>query len=138
MSYDPNEIIVFVAQLLRSSSDRKNLLTEMEKFLISSIVQGITYRQASIKYQYTESSFQNAASHLFKEISDIIGIPVNRRNFTEIIGKEYSQAKVLAEAGDILFEQIQASFWILSNRAKLISISYHANRILNITQYLSR
>jgi hypothetical protein len=92
MSYDPNEIIVFVTQLLRSSSGRKNLLTEMEKLVISSTIQGITYRQASIKYQYTESSFQNAASHLFREISDIIGIRVNRRNFTEIIGKEYLQS----------------------------------------------
>jgi hypothetical protein len=131
-----NEIVLFVKQLLRNNAGRNANLTELEMLVISIVIKKVTYRQASIQYQYTESSFQNAASHLFKELSLVLGTPVNRRNFAEVLEKEWLLTQEVENSSSIVFDRLQSSFWIRSEKAKLVSISYHANHLLDITSYL--
>jgi hypothetical protein len=136
MLTDPHEITVFVERLLKNVPLRKGGLTGVEKLVIGSILENTTYRQASIRYKYTESSFQNAASRLFKELSEVVGSPVNRRTFVGLIEKEWLAAKELASSGEIVFHRIQASLWIRAEKAQLVSIGYSANQVLDITNYL--
>jgi hypothetical protein len=131
-----NEIALFVKQLLKNNSRGNATLTELEKLVIGVIIKRITYRQASIQYQYTESSFQNAASHLFKELSLVLGTPVNRRNFVEVLEKEWLLRQEVESSSSIVFDRLQSSFWIRSEKAKLVSISYHADHLLDIVSYL--
>jgi hypothetical protein len=88
MSNDINQITAFANIFLQQSSLRKTGLTEAEKLVIDVISQGTTYKKAGIKYKYTESSLQNAASGLFKELSKVVGVTVNRRNFIDLLEKE--------------------------------------------------
>lgn len=131
-----NEIALFIKQLLKNNSRGSAALTELEMIVIGVIIKNITYRQASIQYQYTESSFQNAASHLFKELSLVLGTPVNRRNFVEVLEKEWLLIQEVESSSSVVFDRLQSSFWIRSEKAKLVSISYHANHLLDITSYL--
>jgi hypothetical protein len=131
-----NDIVLFVKQLLKNNARQSANLTELEMLVISIVVKKVTYRQASIQHQYTESSFQNAASHLFKELSLALGTPVNRRNFVEVLEKEWLLIQEVENSSSIVFDRLQASFWIRSEKAKLVSISYRANHTLDITSYL--
>jgi hypothetical protein len=131
-----SEIALFIKQLLKNDSRGKNSLTELEVLVIDVITKKSTYRQASIEYQYTESSFQNAASHLFHELSQVLGVPIRRRNFVEQLAKKWLAMKEAEDAATIVFDRLQASLWIRLEQAKLASISYHANNLLDITSYL--
>jgi hypothetical protein len=136
MTTNSTEIESFIKRLLRHSAIRKSGLTEVEQLVVASIVQETTYRQASIEYKYTESSFQNAASRLFKDLSLILGTPINRRNFLDLIKKEQFNGSKAGSEGEIAFDRLQANIWIRSNRAKLVSMSYKAQQILDLTEYL--
>ncbi len=130
--------IEYTVQCLLKDSNRQGGLTEVEKLVIGSIIQGMTYGQASAQYKYTESSLQNAASKLFKDLSRIIGVPINRRNFREIIQKE---REVIPNTNNInndqtVFDRIQANFWVRGNRAQIISVGYSARQVLEMTGYL--
>jgi hypothetical protein len=131
-----NEISLFVKQILKNSARGSATLTELETLVISTVIKKVTYRQASIQYQYTESSFQNAASHLFKELSLALGIRISRKNFAEVLEKEWLLAAEVQNASTTVFDRLQASLWIRAEKAKLVSISYHANHPLDITNYL--
>ncbi len=131
-----NEIVLLVKQLLENNSRGSANLTELEILVINVVMKKVTYRQASIQYQYTESSFQNAASRLFKELSLALGTRISRQNFAEILEKEWLLAAQTAGASATVFDQLQASLWIRSEKAKLVSINYQANHLLDITSYL--
>jgi hypothetical protein len=131
-----NEISLFVKQILKNSARGSATLTELEMLVISTVMKKVTYRQASIQYQYTESSFQNAASHLFKELSLALGTRISRKNFAEVLEKEWLLAAEAQSASTTVFDRLQASLWIRAEKAKLVSISYHANHPLDITNYL--
>jgi hypothetical protein len=131
-----NEISQFVKQILQNSVRGSATLTELEALVISTVMKKATYRQASIQYQYTESSFQNAASHLFKELSLALGTRISRQNFAEVLEKEWLLAAEVQNSSAIAFDRLQASLWIRAEKAKLVSISYHANHQLDITKYL--
>jgi hypothetical protein len=131
-----NEISLFVKQILKSGARGSATLTELEMLVISTVMKKVTYRQASIQYQYTESSFQNAASHLFKELSLALGTRISRKNFAEVLEKEWLLAAEAQSASATVFDRLQASLWIRAEKAKLVSISYHANHPLDITNYL--
>jgi hypothetical protein len=136
MSTDTYDREDFLEQLLKSNSIRKGGLTTVERLVIASIAQKMTYQQASIKYQYTESSFQNAASRLFKDLSSIVGTSVSRQNVLSLIDKEQHLALNKANAGKLVFDRINADFWVRAERAQMISISYRANQIIDLTEYL--
>ncbi len=138
MPTDSNEIVLFVKQLLKNNGWGGANLTELEMLVINIVMKKVTYRQASIQYQYTESSFQNAASHLFKKLSLVLGTPVSRQNFAEVLEKEWLLAAEIQSSSAIVFDRLQTSLWIRSEKAKLVSISYHANHLLDITSYLIR
>jgi hypothetical protein len=131
MASDPKQIEYVVQQLLRSGG-RVAGLTELEKLVIVSIVQKITYRQAGTEYKYTESSFQNAASKLFKDLSSIVRILINRRNFLEVMEEQRSKTS----EPEVVFDCIQANLWVSSEKARLVSISYQAPQVLDLTEYL--
>jgi hypothetical protein len=136
MPTNSNEISLFVKQILKNSVRGSATLTELEMLVISTVIKKVTYRQASIQYQYTESSFQNAASHLFKELSLALGTRISRQNFAEVLEKECLLAAEVQSASATVFDRLQASLWIRAEKAKLVSISYHANNLLDITNYL--
>ncbi len=136
MSNDANQVVAFAKKFFQNNSSRKSGLTEAEKLVVDVIAQSMTYRQASIKYQYTESSLQNAASGLFKELSKVVGVQVNRRNFVELLEKEQLALQAESITGEIVFDRLQASLWIRSKSALLASISYGANQELDLTSYL--
>jgi hypothetical protein len=136
MPNSSNEISLFVKQLLKNNPRGSDALTELEMLVISIVMKKVTYRQASIQYQYTESSFQNAASHLFKELSLALGTRISRQNFAEVLEREWLLAGEVQRSSAIVFDRLQASLWIRAEKAKLVSISYHANNLLDITNYL--
>lgn len=133
-----NEIVLFIKQLLKNNGRGDANLTELETLVINVVMKKVTYRQASIQYQYTESSFQNAASHLFKELSLALETRISRRNFAEVLEKEWLLAAETQSSSPTVFDQLRASLWIRGEKAKLVSISYHANNLLDITNYLIR
>jgi hypothetical protein len=136
MSTDTYDREDFLEQLLQGHAIRKGGLTAVEKLVIASISQKMTYQQASIKYQYTESSFQNAASRLFKDLSLIVGTSVNRQNILNLIDREQHAALKAADTCKLVIDRISADFWVRAERAQMISISYRANQILDLTEYL--
>jgi hypothetical protein len=137
MSICSDEIALLVRDLLKNGSRGKYSLTELEVLVIDVIAKNNTYRQASTEHQYTESSFQNAASRLFSELSLVLGVPVNRRNFLDSLKKEQIEVQEVAtSSAAIIFDRLEANLWIRSEKAKLISISYHANVFLDLTSYL--
>jgi hypothetical protein len=136
MSNDFAPIVNFSKNFLQRNSPRKSGLTEAEKLVIDVILQNMTYRQASIAHKYTESSLQNAASGLFKVLSKVVGVPVNRQNFLELLEKEWLESKAESVDSEIVFDRLQASLWIRQNRAALVSISYGANQEWDLTSYL--
>jgi hypothetical protein len=136
MSTDTYDREDFLEKLLKGNSIRKGGLTAVERLVIISIAQKMTYQQAGIKYQYTESSFQNAASRLFKDLSSIVGTPVNRQNILSLIDKERHIALNRENAGKLVFDRINADFWVRAERAQLISVSYRANQVIDLTEYL--
>jgi hypothetical protein len=133
MSTVSNEISLFVKQLLKNNARGSATLTELETLVISTVMKKVTYRQASIQYQYTESSFQNAASHLFKELSLALGTKISRQNFAEVLEQRLLAEEVHSAS---VFDRLQASLWIRAEKAKLVSISYNANNLIDITNYL--
>jgi hypothetical protein len=133
-----NEMVLFIKQLLKNTSRGNANLTELETLVINVVMKKVTYRQASIQYQYTESSFQNAASHLFKELSLALETRISRRNFAEVLEKEWLLAAETQSSSYTVFDRLQASLWIRGEKAKLVSISYCANNLLDITNYLIR
>jgi hypothetical protein len=135
MSSELDRIENLVQSSLKNSSRRRGL-TEVEKLVVRSIVQRITYQQASAQYLYTESSFQNAASRLFKDLSSIMGKSVNRRNFVDVIEKKQLEEPIENHVEKIKFDRIQANFWLQANKAKMVAISYSAPQFLDITEYL--
>jgi hypothetical protein len=136
MSNDINQAISFANTFLQQSSSRKTGLTEAEKLVINIISQGTTYKKAGIQYQYTESSLQNVASGLFKELSKVVGVTVNRRNFIELLEKERLAWQQAHATGEFVFDRLQATLWTQQDRASLVSISYNANQELDLTSYL--
>jgi hypothetical protein len=136
MPTDTHDIEQFLNKLLQNNSIRKGGISRVEKLVVESISAKMTYQQASIKHQYTESSFQNAASRLFKDLSLVVGIPVNRQNILNLIEKEKHTAHQKNNTEDTFIERINASFWVKSERAQFISISYQAARSLDLTEYL--
>jgi hypothetical protein len=137
MAPDPKPIEYFVRRLLQDGL-RKAGLTELEKLIIASIVQNITYAQASAEYKYTESSLQNAAARLFKDLTQVLGLGVNRRNFLEVIEQARSDAldTEIFESEKMVLNRIQAHIWVRSEKAQLVSISYQAPQVLDLTEYL--
>jgi hypothetical protein len=118
------------------SPQRKGGLKKLERLAIASIIQRTTYAEASLKHGYTESSFQNAASRLFKDLSPILGITVNRKNFEQVVEEAWETMQEAKRHEEIVFDRLQVQVWIGAERANLISLSYDANRILDITDYL--
>jgi hypothetical protein len=135
MPTDTHEIAEFLSRLLQENSIRKGDITALEKLVTVIISQKMTYQQASVKYQYTESSFQNAASRLFKDLSLIVKTPVNRKNIFDLIEREKELALKTVNS-KIVLEHISADFWVRSERAQLVSISYRANKSIDLTDYL--
>jgi hypothetical protein len=136
MSVNQNEIITIVHSLLQGSEVKKRALTELEKLVVQNIASGTTYRRASIEHQYTESSFQNAASRLFKDLSPIVGIRINRRNFMELVTKEWFDRQPLVDESITTFDPVYANLWIWHDRAHLVSISHTKEQMLNITEHI--
>ncbi len=136
MSSDIKQLISFANTFLQKSPSRKAGLTDAEKLVIDIILQGTTYKRAGIEYQYTESSLQNIASGLFKELSKLIGVAVNRRNLIELLEKERLAWQQANSNGKSAFDRLQASLWIQQDWAKLISVSYNASQKLDLTSYL--
>jgi hypothetical protein len=136
MPTDIYEIESFLVKLMQASQVRTGGMTELEKLVITTISQKLTYQQASIKYQYTESSFQNAASHLFRDLSAIWGTTVNRRNVLGLIEQARVAALQTTNSGKFVFDRIQANFWVKLDRAQLVSVSYQASQQLDLTEYL--
>jgi hypothetical protein len=138
MSTDTYQIVAMTERLLQNGSLRRRGLTDLEKLTIDSIIQNTSYRQASLQHQYTESSFQNAASRIFKELSETIGVQtrVNRRNFVELLEQEYERIQATEDDREIVFDRLLASLWIGDGRAQMASISYQANRNLDLNNYL--
>jgi hypothetical protein len=138
MSTDTYQIVAMTERLLQNGSARRRSLTDLEKLTIDSIIQNTSYRQASLQHQYTESSFQNAASRIFRELSETIGVQirVNRRNFVELLEQEYERIQATEDDREIVFDRLLASLWIGDGRAQMASISYQANRNLDLNNYL--
>jgi hypothetical protein len=138
MSTDTYQIVAMTERLLQTGSLRRRGLTDLEKLTIDSIIQNTSYRQASLQHQYTESSFQNAASRIFRELSETIGVQtrINRRNFVELLEQEYERIQATEDDREIVFDRLLASLWIGDGRAQMASISYQANRNLDLNNYL--
>jgi hypothetical protein len=138
MSTDTYQIVAMTERLLQNGSARRRSLTDLEKLTIDSIIQNTSYRQASLQHQYTESSFQNAASRIFRELSETIGVQtrVNRRNFVELLEQEYDRIQATEDDREIVFDRLLASLWIGDGRAYMASINYQANRNLDLNNYL--
>jgi hypothetical protein len=138
MSTDTYQVVAMTERLLQNGSLRRRGLTDLEKLTINSIIQNTSYRQASLQHQYTESSFQNAASRIFKELSETIGVQtrINRRNFVELLEQEYERIQATEDDREIVFDRLLASLWIGDGRAQMASISYQANRNLDLNNYL--
>jgi hypothetical protein len=136
MSTVLSQLTDIVEHLIQDSPRRKGGLKKLERLAIASIIQKTTYSEASLKHGYTESSFQNAASLLFKELSPILGITVNRKNFEQVVEEAWDTLQEAKCHEEIVFDRLQVQVWICAERAKLISLSYDANRILDITDYL--
>jgi hypothetical protein len=138
MSTDTYQIVAMTERLLQNGSLRRRGLTDLEKLTIDSIIQNTSYRQASLQHQYTESSFQNAASRIFRELSETIGVQtrVNRRNFVELLEQEYERIQATEDDREIVFDRLLASLWIGDGRAQMASINYQANRNLDLNNYL--
>jgi hypothetical protein len=136
MLTDIREIESLLVKVLQDSRVRTGGMTELEKLVIASINQKLTYQQASVKYQYTESSFQNAASHLFKDLSIVWGTTVNRKNVLDLSEKAREAIIQNTNDGKFVFDRIQANFWVKLDRAQLVSVSYQASQALDLTEYL--
>jgi hypothetical protein len=136
MSTVLSQLTDIVEHLIQGSPRRKGGLKRLERLAIASIIQKTTYSEASVKHGYTESSFQNAASLLFKDLSPILGITVNRKNFEQVVEEAWETMQEAKRHEEIVFDRLQVQMWICAERAKLISLSYDANRILDITDYL--
>jgi hypothetical protein len=136
MSTVLSQLTDIVEHLIQDSPRRKGGLKRLERLAIASIIQKTTYSEASLKHGYTESSFQNAASLLFKDLSPILGITVNRKNFEQVVEEAWETMQEAKRHEEIVFDRLQVQVWICQERAKLISLSYDANRILDITDYL--
>jgi hypothetical protein len=136
MSIDHDAIENTIQQLLQNNGEHKWQLTKMEKLVINSIIQKITYAEAGAKYQYTESSFQNAASKFFKKLSRILGLVVNRHNLLNVVAELTASSSVAPPP--VAFERLQANLWVNTSRekAQLISISYQSSQLLDIKEYL--
>jgi hypothetical protein len=136
MSTVLSQLIDIVEHLIQENPQRKGGLKKLERLAIVSIIQRTTYAEASLKHGYTESSFQNAASRLFKDLSPILGMTVNRKNFEQVVEEAWETMQEAKRQEEIVFDRLQVQVWICEERAKLISLSYDANRILDITDYL--
>jgi hypothetical protein len=136
MSTVLSQLIDIVEHLIQESPQRKGGLKRLEKLAIASIIQGTTYSEASLKHGYTESSFQNAASRLFKDLSPLLGMTVNRKNFEQVVEKAWETIQEARRHEEIVFNRLQVQVWICEERAKLVSLSYEAKQILDITDYL--
>jgi hypothetical protein len=136
MAKDFDRVLTLAEQLLNDSGLGRGGLTELEKLTIKCIFANNSYRQASIDHQYTESSLQNAASRLFKDLSLPLGKKLNRRNFIEVMGAEDDRRRAAALDGKIVFDRLHAQLWLQDKRARIVSISYQANQVLDITDYL--
>jgi hypothetical protein len=136
MSNNLSEIETFVQGLFNSTSLRKGGLTEVEKLVMASIVDQMSYRQAAIEYKYTESSFQNSAARLFKDLGTILGFNISRRSFLAAIADAKQTKLATVAAKEITFDRLQANIWVRSDKAQLVSISYQAEQVLDLTEYL--
>jgi hypothetical protein len=134
MTTDIHVIENFLDQLLQTSDARKGGMTELEKLVIASIQQKTTYQQASNRHQYTESSFQNAASRLFKDLSSTLGVAVNKKNVLDVAEREIALQNT--STAKIVVEYIRANFLVNADRAQLVSISYQSSMSLDLTEYL--
>jgi hypothetical protein len=131
-------VLALAEQLLSDGGLRRGGLTELEKLAIGCIFDKTSYRQAGLAHQYTESSFQNAASRLFKDLSLILAIDqkLSRRNFVEVMGAEYDRRCAAEREREIVFDRLQAQLWLREKQARLVSISYQANQVLDVADYL--
>jgi hypothetical protein len=138
MPIDRDAIENAIQQLLQNNDKHQWQLAKMEKLVIDSIIQKITYREAATKYQYTESSFQNAASKLFKKLSSILGQPINRHNLLDVLADLATPSQGSKQVTVTTFDQIQANLWVNTSRekAQLVCISYQSSQLLNIKEYL--
>jgi hypothetical protein len=136
MSTVLSQLTDIVEHLIQESPQRKGGLKKLERLAIVSIIQRTTYAEASLKHGYTESSFQNAASRLFKDLSPILGMTLNRKNFEQVVEEAWETRQEAKRHEEIVFDRLQVQVWIGEERAKLISLSYDANQILDITDYL--
>jgi hypothetical protein len=137
MTIDISSIESSVQKILQGSLLGKNKLTKIEKLIIESIVDGLTYRQAGAKYQYTESSLQNAASRLFRELSTIMGMSVTRHNFLDLVSQRPPVAPTPETKNyQVVFDSLQANLWVREDRAQLVSIDYKSVQVLDMTEYL--
>jgi hypothetical protein len=136
MATDFDQVLTLAEQLLNDGGLRKGGLTEIERLTINCILANTSYRQASLDHQYTESSFQNAASRLFKDLSLTLNKKLNRRNFVEVMGAEHDRRRAAELNAEIVFEWLQAQLWLREKQAQIVSISYQANQVLDIADYL--
>ncbi len=136
MAADFERVLALAEQLLNDSPSRRSGMTDLEKRTIGCILAKTSYRQASLDYQYTESSFQNAASRLFKDLSPTLNKKLSRRNFLEVMKEEADRRHSEEMNGEIVFDRLQAQLWLREKQAQIVSVSYQANQVLNITDYL--
>lgn len=136
MAANLDRMLALTEQLLNEGGIRRSGLTELDKLLVGCILGRKSYRQASLDHQYTESSFQNAASRLFKDLSLVFDKKLNRRNFAEVMGEEYERRRAKELEGEIVFDRLQAQLWLREKQARILSVSYQANQVLDIADYL--
>jgi hypothetical protein len=136
MAANFDRVLALAEKLLNDGGLRKGGLTELEKLTIGCILSGKSYRQASLAHRYTESSFQNAASRLFKDLSLTLNKKLSRRNFLEVMEEEFDRRRAAELKGEIVFEWLQAQLWLREKQAQLVSVSYRANQVLDISDYL--
>jgi hypothetical protein len=136
MAANFDRVLALAEKLLNDGGLRKGGLTELEKLTIGCILSGTSYRQASLAHRYTESSFQNAASRLFKDLSLTLNKKLSRRNFLEVMEEEFDRRRAAELKGEIVFEWLQAQLWLREKQAQLVSVSYRANQVLDISDYL--
>ncbi len=134
---DSSSLLETTELLLRKHQMRKGGLTELEKLTLDSVAQGKTYRQASEQYAYTESSFQNAASRLFREISIATGQTVRRRNLVNTLEQQDLELRIQGGFRENTFKESSSQFWLRNGRAAIITITYKADGILDINDYLT-
>jgi hypothetical protein len=129
-------VLALAEQLLNDGGLRRGGLTELERLTIGCILANTSYRQASLAHQYTESSFQNAASRLFKDLSLTLSKKLSRRNFVAMMEEEFDRRQAAGLEGEIVFDWLQAQLWLREKQAQIVSISYQANQVLDIADYL--